>query len=347
MPSAKKRQGLIRVLTPGKITLYLEVLRKREDGYHDVRIAMAAISLYDTLTIELRPGQGTALTLDAREDLGPPERNLTRLAAEIFQQEFRREFQLEFQQASRQAPGEKAGEAAGKGVQGNGAPNHHVKMHLEKRIPAGAGLGGGSGNAAGVLSVLNRVAGHPLARSRLLELAARLGADVPFFIDPRPAWAEGVGERLRPLDGLPPLELLVIQPAFAISTGEAYALLNAPATAGTGGTAGPPLVDLQLGDWMPEGGVAKPAEVAAALHNRFEEVLLPRYPELAEIKRSLVDAGALGALLTGSGSAVFGIYADAAARDAALSALALIARDAGWRCFPCHTLEGHEYRDIP
>lgn len=326
-----KRQGIFRFLTPGKITLYLDVLGKREDGYHNVKIALTPISLYDTLTIELRPGEGTALTLEAGEDLGPPERNLARLASEVFQQ----------------------------ALQEQGGASRYVKMHLEKRIPAGAGLGGGSGNAAGVLSVLNRAAGHPLAPSRMLELAAELGADVPFFIDPRPSWAEGLGERLRPLAGLPPLELLLVLPPFAVSTGEAYALLDAPALLDAkeaAGPAAPTPPDWKPGDGPFEGGAAEggtaegapvqATEVAAGLHNRFEEVLLPRYPELVEIKRRLVEAGALGALLTGSGSAVFGVYADAAARDAALVALERKARDDGWRCFPCRTLERHEYRDI-
>jgi 4-diphosphocytidyl-2-C-methyl-D-erythritol kinase len=340
MPSAKKRQGIFRVLTPGKITLYLEVLGKREDGYHNVKIALTPISLYDTLTIELRPGEGTALTLEAGEDLGPPERNLARLASEVFQQ----------------------------ALQEQGGASQHVKLHLEKRIPAGAGLGGGSGNAAGVLSVLNRAAGHPLAPSRMVELAAELGADVTFFIDPRPSWAEGMGERLRPLDGLPPLELLVVVPPFAVSTGGAFALLDAIQLDATG-AAGPAAPTAP--DWKPrdaplddgtavvetavvgtvEGGpavneTAQATDIAASLHNRFEEVLLPRYPELAEIKRRLVESGALGALLTGSGSAVYGVYAGAAGRDAALAALTDTARAAGWRCFPCRTLERHEYREL-
>lgn len=339
MPSGKKRQGFFRVLTPGKITLYLDVLGKRKDGYHNVNIALTPISLYDTLTIELQPGEGTTLALEAGEDLGPPERNLARLASEAFQQALR-----------------KQGREAALEMEG---VSQHVKVHLEKRIPAGAGLGGGSGNAAGVLSVLNRAAGHPLAPFRMLELAAELGADVPFFIDPRPSWAEGMGERLRPLDGLPPLELLVVVPPFGVSTGEAYALLDATEhldASGATGPAAPPVPDWKprdgpLEDGTVEGGpgvsgTAQAAEVAASLHNRFESVLLPRYPELAEIKRRLVESGALGALLTGSGSAVFGIYAEATSRDAALAALADTARAAGWRCFPCCTLERHEYREL-
>ncbi len=345
MPSGKKRQGIFRVLTPGKITLILDVLGKRKDGYHNVNIALTPISLYDTLTIALHPGEGTALTVESGEDLGPPERNLARLASEAFQRALR----------ERERGRERGREVA---LKMDGA-SQHVKVHLEKRIPAGAGLGGGSGNAAGVLSVLNRAAGHPLAPFRMLELAAELGADVPFFLDPRPSWAEGVGERLRPLEGLPPLELLLVIPPFAVSTGEAYALLDATALPDATEAAGPAAPTVP--DWKPrdgteeigttEGGpavsgAAEAMEVAAGLHNRFEEVLLPRYPELAEIKRRLVEGGALGALLTGSGSAVYGVYAEAAARDAALAALTDTARDARWRCFPCRTLERHEYRDI-
>ncbi|HKI97309.1 MAG TPA: 4-(cytidine 5'-diphospho)-2-C-methyl-D-erythritol kinase [bacterium] len=292
-----KTQGLFQVASPAKVTLHLRILRRRSDGYHQIRIALAPVALYDRLRFALGGAPGVRLRVTAGQPLGPPEQNLVHRAA------------LAFADALGQPPA--------------------AEIELDKNIPAGAGLGGGSGDAAATLVALNRWHGHPLGPDRMEALARRLGADVPFFLEPRPAWAEGVGERLTPLAGLPPLELLVAMPPLAIATGDAYAAARAEADGGPAPTADPDLRSLH--------------GVVAGLFNAFEPALLPRHPVLGTLKAALLEAGALGALLSGSGAAVFGVFADAATRDAAAARLAPHADKEGWRLLPCRTLHAHRY----
>lgn len=287
-------QGPLRITTPGKVTLALQILRRRSDGYHDIRLLLAPVSLYDTLAFA--PGAGAGVTLAGADEaaLGPPERNLVVRAAHAF------------------------AEAAGV------APA--LAVTLQKRIPAAAGLGGGSGNAAGTLLALNRLHGEPLDAAALHALAAGLGSDVPFFLHPRPALAEGRGERLTPLQRFPSLPLLVVRPALAVSTGEAYVLAQPRAGRPhplAGHAEGPP--DL-------------PA-VLSLLENDFEAALFPRWPELLAVKEALLAAGAAGAVLSGSGSAVAGLFADTAARD---EAAARLSGRRDWQLLPCRTLAGHD-----
>jgi 4-diphosphocytidyl-2-C-methyl-D-erythritol kinase len=286
----------LRLRTPAKVTLVLRVLGPRKDGYHDVQIALAAVSLYDTIEIQRIPDKGLSLEVDSAESLGPEPDNLVWRAA--------REFEA--------AAGIELG----------------VALRLTKRIPSGAGLGGGSGNAAATLIACNRLWGEPLGVERLAAAAARLGSDVPFFLAARPAWAEGRGERLRALPDFPRLVLLAVKPAFSIPTGPAYRALAASRQGRS---------PVPHGDPPPLNTVD---EVVAALHNDFEPTLCSRYPELTEIKARLVAEGALGALLSGTGSALFGVFAAEAARNRAAERLA---REDRWAVMPCETLAGHRY----
>jgi len=204
-------------------------------------------------------------------------------------------------------------------------------IRLTKRIPSGAGLGGGSANAAATLVACNRLWGEPLEPADLQREAAALGSDIPFFLNPRPARIEGRGERLLRLPRFPHLTLLIVKPDFAIATGEAYRLLAEMRQAREPGPA-------QAAGPIP--ALTTMDEVVAALHNDFEPVLFARHAELAEIKARLIAAGALGALLSGTGSALFGIFATAAARAPAAAELARTGR---WRVFPCESLSGHAY----
>jgi 4-diphosphocytidyl-2-C-methyl-D-erythritol kinase len=297
MRSVSKTQGPFRVASPAKVTLHLRILRRRSDGYHDVRIALAPVALYDRLTFMLGGERGVRLQVHAPESLGPPEENLVQRAALAFQA------------------------ALGRPLA--------AAMRLDKAIPAGAGLGGGSGNAAATLVALNRWHGHPLGPERMEALARALGADVPFFLEPRPAWAEGIGERLTPLGPLPALELLLAVPPLAIATGAAYALARPEADGGPAPGAAP--------DFRSVAGVVE------GLFNAFEAALLPRHPVLGTLRAALLEAGALGARLSGSGSALFGVFADGPARDAAAQTLAPRAAAEGWRLLPCRTLAAHRY----
>lgn len=298
MPSRTKTQGQFRLETPAKITLRLHILSRRKDGYHELRLALAPVSLYDSLSFDLHAGAGISLSLQGGQPpKGDEGENLVLRAALAFQE----------------ALGERVSAA----------------IHLAKRIPAGAGLGGGSGNAAGTLVALNRWYGNPLSPARLHGLAEALGADVPFFLDPRPAWAGGVGNLLRPLEGFPLLELLIVKPPLSIATGEAYALATPEAYPPGAATDAPPLATVE--------------QVVAGLYNRFEAALFPHHPELAQIKARLLESGAMGALLSGSGSALFGVFEDAAARDAAASGIIAGEAGADWTVLPCRTLARHRY----
>ncbi len=180
------------VTVPGKINLWLEVLSKRPDGYHELSTLMLPVGLFDRLEMET---QAEGIHLECTHPLVPvDERNLARRAAEAFFQ--------------------RSGWRVG------------LRIRLEKAIPVGAGMGGGSADAAAVLTFLNGIAPRPLSRIALHELARRLGADVPFFLLRRPALATGIGDRLQTVTGLPQYPLVLIKPPFEVSTAWAYGSLK-------------------------------------------------------------------------------------------------------------------------
>ncbi len=174
-----------------------------------------------------------------------------------------------------------------------------ARIVLEKRIPVGGGLGGGSSNAASVLMGLNRLAGGPLTVSELAALAANLGADVPFFLLGKPALASGIGDRLVAFHGLAPYAVLIVDPGFSISTAAVYANLNLALTKCGKRHKNFAFREIRF-------------EAAHHLCNDLETVVLPRYPVIAAIKKALMENGAQGALMSGSGACVFGLFEDAA-----------------------------------
>ena len=168
-------------------------------------------------------------------------------------------------------------------------------IFLEKKIPYGAGLGGGSGNAAGTLQALNYIFRNSTESEGLIhpeslyEIALKLGSDVPFFLKPGPAEIRGRGEKIRDLPDYPKFNILIIKPSFAISTFEAYQ------------------------NCIPKMEINFPSirsfdDLSSQMFNQFESSLLVQYPLLSKLKKLLLDNGAFGALVTGSGSAVFGVY---------------------------------------
>lgn len=171
-----------------------------------------------------------------------------------------------------------------------------VDIEIIKRIPVAAGLGGGSSDAAAVLIGLNEMLGLELDTRRLQTLGGQLGADVPFFIFRQPAWATGIGTNLEPIAVLPEVAYLLVNPGFAVSTAEVYRSLEL--------TKGGELANL------PRFSVVTKDDLCAALHNDLEAVTLVRWPQIAEIKKRLLDMGALGALMSGSGATVFGVFDD-------------------------------------
>lgn len=273
------RAPTIRAQAPAKVNLRLKVLAREDSGYHQIETLFCAIGLTDTLELTR---EGTTIRLDVRgADLGMPEENLVHRAAAAFFQ------------AARMQPG--------------------VRITLEKSIPAGAGLGGGSSDAATTLLALNELFGDPLSPVDLFRIGAMLGSDIPFFLSGASrALAWGRGERLLPLPPLPPAPMLLVVPDFPIATADAYEEL-ARVRAGRDQAPQPAILDPdRLGGW---------AEMARIAENDFELPTFERYPKLRAIKVSLQDAGASIALLSGSGSAVFGVFPDQKTRETAIPLL--------------------------
>jgi len=249
------------VLCPAKVNLYLRVLSRRPDGYHDLDSVLHAIGLFDQLLF--RPASELRLTCDAQGVPTGPD-NLVLRAAQLLRDRF----------------GIRLG----------------AEILLRKEIPVQAGLGGGSSDAAGALIGLCRLWRIETDDTELWSLAAQLGSDVPFFLVGGAARISGRGENATELPPGHQHHLVIIKPDLGIPTASAYEQLDrVPAR-----KRAPPFFD----DLFP--GMLSEA-LATHLHNDFEAVLLPLYPELTQIKQALRNAGCLASLLCGSGSAVFGL----------------------------------------
>ncbi|MBS3810215.1 MAG: 4-(cytidine 5'-diphospho)-2-C-methyl-D-erythritol kinase [Desulfobacterales bacterium] len=252
---------------PAKINLYLEVLGKRSDGYHDLISLMCCIGIYDTVRFSFgSPDASSGVSVACSHPKVPEDHNnLAYRAAKAFFSE-------------------------------TGLHDQGLVIEIEKRIPVGAGLGGGSSNAAAVLSGLNRYYDHPIASDTLMEIGRFLGADVPFFIFGGPAVAAGIGEKLTRFSGLPAMPLVLIYPGRSVSTAEVYKKLNLALTK-TKKIHTKSIFEL---DWETNG--------PKQLYNSLEPAAMELCPEIAAAKKALVECGAGGALMSGSGSSVFGIF---------------------------------------
>lgn len=198
-----------------------------------------------------------------------------------------------------------------------------VALRVEKGIPVAAGLGGGSSDAATVLLALNELLGLRLSPAELGVEGLRLGADVPFFLFQHTAWATGVGERLQAVTGLPPVWYLLVNPGVEVST--AWVFQNLRLTS-PGAVTKLPALPSTIG------------ELLRLLHNDLEPVTISRYPVVGRIKQRLLEVGALGALMSGSGPTVFGVFSDFASAQTAQRAFAL---ESGWRSWlVCPMAEG-------
>ena len=255
-------QGLT-VFCPAKINIRLKVLRKRPDGYHDIETLMQPVALFDEITFSFEGG-GIDLTCD-NPDLSAGEDNLVYRAIALYR--------------------EKTGDAFG------------VKAHLRKKIPMGAGLGGGSSDAAGVLSTLNRVRRGGLSLNDLIPMAKSLGADVPFFLLEKSAKATGIGEILEPVRIIPQIWYVLIFPGWSVSTRWAYENLDMG------------LTKTQKEFKIPQ-FITHVNEILGLLDNDFESVTAREHPWIGQTKDILVGHGALGAMMSGSGPTVFGVFED-------------------------------------
>ena len=276
-----------------KLNLTLDILGKREDGYHDLRMVMQSITLADTLTLEENQGEGLRVSANLRF-LPTGEKNLAAAAA------------LRFWEALGREP-------------------EDLDIRIEKRIPVCAGMAGGSSDAAAVLRALNQRSGEPFSPKELAQIGERVGSDVPYCVLGGTALAEGRGEVLTPLPPLPRCWVVACKPDFPVSTPELFAqadrvkLRRRPDTSGL-------ISALEAGDL---GGVAR------RMYNVFEDVLPPRLAvRVAEIKNRLVQCGALGANMSGSGPTAFGLFEGREEAERARACLAERYRDT----FLCETV---------
>jgi 4-diphosphocytidyl-2-C-methyl-D-erythritol kinase len=254
-----------------KLNLILQVGRPRADGLHPLCSLFASIELAD----ELHAGPASAGG-DSVECAGVEGKNLALSAIETFR--------------------ERTG----------GRPTERVRVRIEKRIPVAAGLGGGSADAAAVLRIVNRMSGLPLGRDELLELGARVGADVPSQIDPGHALVQGVGELVEPL-ALPALAVVLVPSADGLRTRAVYAELDRLGGGRERLDAGP----------VRELAGAGPDRLGAGLENDLEPAALSLRPDLGDTLARLRAAGALGAAVSGSGPTCFGLFHDRRAAEVA------------------------------
>ena len=199
--------------------------------------------------------------------------------------------------------------------------NVGVSVSIVKRIPVAAGLGGGSSDAAAVLIALNEMLAIGYNEMQLREMGAELGSDVPFFVFARPAWATGTGVQLEPLPPLPQVSFVLVNPGIAVSTADIYQSLRL--------TKGGELANL------PRFSAGTLEELCRSLHNDLEQVVLQRFPVVAEVKRRLAGLGAMGTLMSGSGATAFGIFAD---HTEACAAAAALAESSDWFVCPARPL---------
>ena len=223
---------------------------------------MCRITLFDELLLQIGKGEKIEIHC-SHPDIPEDDTNLAHRAACLFQS--------------------KLGSTQG------------VRIHLDKKIPVGAGLGGGSSNAASILMALNIYHGRPFSREQLMELGLSLGADVPFFIFQKPAIATGIGEKLEAFEGALPYHILLIYPGFNVSTAETYQNLNFGLT---NDQKKPTSISLKRNRFIP----------AVHLTNDLERVTAAKYPEIDLAKEKLLKLGAIGALMSGSGPTVFGLF---------------------------------------
>lgn len=276
-----------------KVNLTLDVLRKRNDGYHDIESIMQAVDLYDTLRVQVDDGEeevSVSMSGDIPKGLTVGEGNLAYDAAWLILKEFQP-----------------------KGFR-------HIKIELEKRIPVAAGLGGGSADAAAVILALNELWDCKAGLKSLIDMGARLGADIPFQLvsqarlnsrlglagDPLAAvcaLASGIGEKLEALPSIAPCWFVIVKPDVALRTAEIYGKLDLNKKYDRPNTKA--VINMLSED------TTRLNEISTNMVNMLENVTLKEYPVVADIKeRLLVSGGASAVMMSGSGPSLFGIYAE-------------------------------------
>ncbi len=274
----------MKILSPAKINLFLQVTGKRPDGYHELFSLMCCVSLFDTIFLQF--GTQKIEIESSHPQIPLDETNLAYQAAALFFKTL----------------GVKDG----------------VKITIDKSIPVAAGLGGGSSNAASVLRGLNHHYDFPFSRDQLMSLGLSLGADVPFLLFQKPALASGIGEKLEAYPELLPNNVIIVHPGFRVSTAEVFQNLNLRLTK---------CKKKFTKTSLKETGY----NISLHLCNDLEAVTASKYPVIKSVKEQLLKQGALGALMSGSGPTVFGLFSD---QDQAGKAMQAIGRTSHWNVYP-------------
>ena len=280
----------MKILSPAKINLFLQVTGKRPDGYHELFSLMCCVDLCDTIFLQF--GVKNIRVESSHPQIPLDDTNLAHRAAAVF-----------FKALN---------------------VNDGLKIFIDKSIPVAAGLGGGSSNAASVLKGLNQHYGYPFSRNELMSMGLGLGADVPFFLFGKPALASGIGEKLEPYPGSLPFHIVLVYPGFEVSTGEVFQNLNLGLTK----------CEKKFKELF---SIKIAFDPGLHLCNDLEIVTASRYPEITSIKEQLLIRGALGALMSGSGPTVFGLFSDSGAAARARQALGENSR---WDAFICDVFDG-------
>lgn len=264
----------MRIKAYAKINLCLDVLRRQDNGYHEVEMVMTNVNVYDML--DIREIQGTEIVLISdNKDLKADESNLIYKAIVLLQKETDKEFGIE--------------------------------VKLQKNIPIEAGMAGGSADAAATLKAVNRLFHLKISESRLCKLGAKLGADVPFCIMGGTVFATGIGEKLVKIKSLPKIKLLIVKPKAGLSTRSVYENLDID-TLNKAGFVHPDTKKMVSVIESSDDENNKIRDIARSLGNILEVPALRLLPFIADIKQVMMDNNCLGSLMSGSGTSVFGIF---------------------------------------
>ncbi|MCC5912037.1 MAG: 4-(cytidine 5'-diphospho)-2-C-methyl-D-erythritol kinase [Clostridiaceae bacterium] len=272
----------IQLKSRAKINLSLDVLGKRPDGYHEVKMIMQEIDLYDNIILVEKRHEDSIKIISECPYIPKDRTNIAYRAAEVLKKNF--------------------------------DISWGVNIYIEKNIPVAAGMAGGSSNAAAVLKGLNTLWDLKLTQQQLMDIGITIGADVPFCIMGGAAIAEGMGEKLTPIEGLRNTWILVAKPSISVSTAEVYSRLDLEKINKKPDTE-------KLLEAMERG------DLYALSHNMvnvLETVTLKQHPIIKELKRKMMEYQALGSMMSGSGPTVFGIYKDYKKAKSAKNNLAII-----------------------
>ena len=266
---------MIRADAYAKVNLALDIVGKRADGYHELKSIMQELSLHDHVDLEVNADPFVKLFVTGSDfEIPTDTRNIAVKAANLIRETY-------------------------------GIPEG-VTIHISKRIPSAAGLGGGSTDAAAVIRGMNVLFGLGLSTEKMMELGAKIGADVPFCIAGGTALVEGIGEKVTPLPAMPSVPVLLVKPCDGISTQEAYAAVDRL------GIAAHPDVDgaAALLKGKPEANAAWIRAFGNHLGNVMEDAAKEKVPVIGDIETALKDSGAKICLMSGSGSAVFAVFTE-------------------------------------